>query len=90
MQLGAGTLLFCLSQYEILFCTLSLADPNLWDSNFTATSLFGTNKFLQSDICNMACSLQCMACFLKQRSLERHDSNNIVRGPLIRDSGATL
>jgi len=23
-----------------------LADPNLWDSNFTATSLFGTNKFL--------------------------------------------
>jgi len=23
-----------------------LADPNLWDSNFTATSLFGTNEFL--------------------------------------------
>jgi len=42
------------------------ADPNLWDGNFTATSLFGTNKFLQSDICNMACSLQHMACFLKQ------------------------
>jgi len=33
------------------------ANPNLWDGNFTATLLFGTNKFLQSDICNMACSL---------------------------------
>ena len=54
-----------------------LADPNLWDGNFTATSLFGTNKFLQSDVCNMACSLQRMACFLKQRSLEGRDSNNI-------------
>jgi len=43
-----------------------LADPNLWDGNFTATSLFGTNEFLQSDVCNMACSLQCMVCFLKQ------------------------
>jgi len=42
------------------------ADPNLWDGNFTATSLFGTNKFLQSDVRNMACSLQRMACFLKQ------------------------
>jgi len=54
-----------------------LADPNLWDSNFTATSLFGTNKFLQSDVHNMACSLQRMACFLKQRSLEGRDGNNI-------------
>jgi len=35
------------------------------------------NKFLQSDVCNMACSLQCMACFLKQRSLEERDGNNI-------------
>ena len=31
------------------------ANPNLWNSSFTATSLFGTNKFLQSDICNIAC-----------------------------------
>ena len=44
------------------------ADPNLWDSNFIATSLFGTNEFLQSDIHNIACSLQCIACFLKQHS----------------------
>jgi len=41
------------------------ADPNLWDGNFTATSLFGTNEFLQSNVCNMACLLQHMACFLK-------------------------
>ena len=53
------------------------ADPNLWDGNFTATSLFGTNEFLQSDVRNMACSLQRMACFLKQRSLEGRDGNNI-------------
>jgi len=77
MQLEAGTLLFCLFQYAIPFCTLLPADPNLWDSNFTATSLFGTNKFLQSNVCNMACLLQHIACFLKQRSLEGHDSNNI-------------
>jgi len=53
------------------------ADPNLWDSNFTATSLFGTNKFLQSNVCNMACLLQHMACFLKQQSLEGRNGNNI-------------
>ena len=28
------------------------ADPNLWDGSFTATSLFGTNEFLQSDVRN--------------------------------------
>jgi len=45
-----------------------LANPNLWDRNFIAISLFGTNKFLQSDIRNMVCLSQCMACFLKQHS----------------------
>jgi len=63
-----------------------LADPSLWDSNFTATSLFGTNKFLQSDIHNMACSLQHMACFLKQQSLEGHDGNNIPQLELFGES----
>jgi len=33
------------------------ADPNLWDSNFTATSLFSTNEFLQNNVHNMACLL---------------------------------
>ena len=42
-----------------------LADPSFWNSNFIATLLFSTNKFLQSDICNMTCLLQHMACFLK-------------------------
>ena len=32
-------------------------DPSLWDSNFTAISLFGTNEFLNSNIQNIACSL---------------------------------
>ena len=54
------------------------ADPNLWDSSFTATSLFGTNKFLQSNVCNIACSLQCMAIFLKQRNLKGYNGNNIL------------
>jgi len=63
-----------------------LADPNLWDGNFTATSLFGTNEFLQSDVRNMACSLQRMACFLKQRSLEGRDGNNIPQLALFGES----
>ena len=54
------------------------ADPNLWDSSFTATSLFSTNKFLQSNVCNIACSLQCMAIFLKQRNLKGYNGNNIL------------
>ena len=62
------------------------ADPNLWDGNFTATSLFGTNEFLQSDVRNMACSLQRMACFLKQRSLEGCDGNNIPQLELFGES----
>jgi len=70
----------------IPYSTNVLADPSLWDSNFTATSLFGTNEFLQSDIHNMACSLQRMACFLKQRSLEGHDGNNIPQLELFGES----
>ena len=42
------------------------ADPSLWNGNFMATSLFGTNKFLNSDINNVTCSLKRMACFLRQ------------------------
>jgi len=38
----------------ILYSTNVLADPSLWDGNFTATSLFGTNKFLNSNIRNIA------------------------------------
>ena len=38
-----------------------LADPSLWDGNFMATSLFGTNEFLNSDINNITCSLQHMS-----------------------------
>jgi len=53
------------------------ADPTLWDGNFMATSLFSTNEFLNSDINNISCSLQCMACFLRQRNLEGHNRNNI-------------
>jgi len=62
------------------------ADPNLWDSNFTAMSLFSTNEFLQSNVRNMACSLQHMVCFLKQHSLERRNGNNIPQLELFGES----
>ena len=53
------------------------ANPSLWDGNFTATSLFGTNEFLISDINNITWSLQRMACFLRQWNLEGRNANNI-------------
>jgi len=53
------------------------ADPSLWDGNFMATSLFGTNKFLNSDINNITCSLKHMACFLRQQNVKDQDTNSI-------------
>ena len=53
------------------------ADPSLWDGNFSATSLFGTNEFLNSDIDNITCSLKRMACFLRQRNVKEQDANSI-------------
>jgi len=53
------------------------ADPSLWNGNFMATSLFGTNEFLNSDINNITCSLQHMACFLRQRNIKDRNTNNI-------------
>ena len=54
-----------------------LADPSLWDGNFMATSLFGTNKFLNSDISNITCSLKRIACFLRQRNVKDWNTNSI-------------
>jgi len=53
------------------------ADPSLWDGNFTVTSLFCTNEFLNSDINNITCSLKCMACFLRQQNVKDQDANSI-------------
>ena len=61
----------------ILYSANILADLSLWDGNFGVISLFGTNEFLQSDVNNMAISLQCMATFLRQRKLENCSGNNI-------------
>jgi len=61
----------------IPYSTNISTDLTLWDGNFMATSLFGTNKFLNSDINNISCSLQCMACFLRQHNLEGRNGNNI-------------
>jgi len=53
------------------------ADPSLWNRNFTVTSLFGTNEFLNSDINNVTCSLKRMACFLRQRNIKDWNANSI-------------
>ena len=44
-------------------------DPLLWDGNFSAISLFGTEEFLNSNTKNIAYSLQRMANFIKQRPI---------------------
>jgi len=53
------------------------ADPSLWDGNFMATSLFGTNKFINSNINNIMCSLKYIACFLRQQNVKDWDANSI-------------
>jgi len=53
------------------------ADPSLWDRNFMATSLFGTNEFLNSNINNITYSLKRMACFLRQQNVKDWDANSI-------------
>jgi len=61
----------------IPYSTNVLADPSLWDGNFIATSLFGTNEFLNSNINNIMCSLKRIACFLRQRNVKDWDANSI-------------
>ena len=53
----------------------SPVDPNLWDGHFGSVSLFGTNEFLQSDVCNISCSLICIAQFIRQRNISNCDGN---------------
>ena len=53
------------------------ADPQLWDGNFSSISLFGTDEFLDSDAKNIACSLQRIATFIKQRPLGDKDGQDI-------------
>ena len=53
------------------------ADPQLWDRNFSLISLFGTDEFLDGDAKNIACSLQRIATFIKQKPLGDKDSQDI-------------
>ena len=57
----------------------ALAEPNLWDSHFSTISLFGMNKFLQSNAQNISCSLIYIAEFVKQRNITNHDGNKITQ-----------
>jgi len=52
-------------------------DPQLWDRNFSLISLFGTDEFLDGDAKNIACSLQRIATFIKQRPLGNKDGQDI-------------
>jgi len=52
-------------------------DLQLWDGNFSSISLFGTDKFLNGDAKNIACSLQRIAIFIKQRPLGNKDGQDI-------------
>ena len=61
----------------ILYSTNILADSSLQNGRFGATSLFGTNEFLQGNVLNMAYSFQCIAIFLKQRKLKDHNNEDI-------------
>jgi len=45
------------------------ADLQLWDRNFAATLLFRTKEFLAGNANNIVCLLQCIATFIKQKSL---------------------
>jgi len=56
----------------------------LWDGNFSSISLFGTVGVLEGDAKNIACSLQRIITFIKQRPLEEKDSLDI---PQIFDFG---
>jgi len=53
------------------------ADLQLWDRNFSLIFLFGTDEFLDGDAKNIACSLQRIATFIKQRPLGDKDGQDI-------------
>jgi len=51
-------------------------DPILWDGSFSSISLFGIVKVLEGDTKNIACSLQRIATFIKQRPLGDRDGQD--------------
>jgi len=61
----------------ILYQANQSVDPMLWDGNFSSIFLFGTVKVLEGDAKNIACSLQRITTFIKQRSLGEKDSLDI-------------
>jgi len=52
-------------------------DQQLWDRDFNSVSLFGTDKFLAGDAKNIACFLQRIATFIKQRLLGNKNGQDI-------------
>jgi len=56
----------------------------LWDGTFSSISLFGTIEVLEDDTKNIACSLQRIATFIKQKPLGDRDGLDI---PQISDFG---
>jgi len=66
-----------LEPLAILYQADHPADPALWDGNFSSISLFGTVEVLRGDAKNIACSLQRIATFIKQRPLGERNSSDI-------------
>jgi len=66
-----------LESSAILYQADHPVDPALWDSNFSSISLFGTVEVLGGDTKNIACSLQRIATFIKQRPLGERNSLDI-------------
>ena len=61
----------------ILYQDNQLANPQLWDNNFTLVSLFEVDKFITNDIKNIVCSLLRIAIFIKQQLLGDRITKNI-------------
>lgn len=53
------------------------ADPDLWDGNFGAVSIFGTKECFECDTANISLSLHRAATYIRQRDLSGGDPNTL-------------
>jgi len=62
----------------ILYSINQLANPNLWDNSTHPISIFGLNKYLDTDTNNIATSLHRTILFIKNRFLDRKTKKDIL------------
>jgi len=63
----------------IPYSTNQPAHPQLWNSCFCPISIFRINKYLEEDTKNIACFLYRITFFIRQRSLDDKNANNILQ-----------